>query len=120
MHKTFALLLLAVLSLAVARAPAAILLSEDFESLVLGPYVSPTEVGHGDGTDWTNVPPPGWIRDQGTTPVGDPVEFYGWTFHDRQSWTNTEGDQERSALVGGVGTVMLADPDAYDDGTPIE
>ena len=119
MQKTCAFLLVAVLSLTVVRAPAATLLTEDFESLTLGPYVSPTESG-GDGTDWTNVPPAGWVRDQGSTPVGDPVEFYGFTFHDRQSWTNTEGDQDRSVWLGGVGTVMLADPDAYDDGTNVD
>jgi hypothetical protein len=48
------------------------------------------------------------------------VEFFGWTFHDRQSWTNTEGDQERSQWLDGIGTVMLADPDAYDDGTNVD
>jgi hypothetical protein len=52
--------------------------------------------------------------------MGPPAEFYGWTFHDRQSWTNTQGDQQRSAWVEGFGTVMVADPDAYDDETPIE
>src|SRR5688572_20316642 len=62
-------------------ASAATLLAEDFESLALGPYVSPTESG-GDGTDWTDVPPTGWVRDQGTTPAGSPAEFFGWTFHE--------------------------------------
>jgi hypothetical protein len=52
--------------------------------------------------------------------VGNPVEFFGWTFHDRQSWTNTEGDQLRSQWLDGLGTVMLADPDAYDDGTEVD
>jgi hypothetical protein len=66
------------------------------------------------------VPPAGWVRDQGTTPMGNPVEFYGWTFHDRQSWTNTEGDQDRSQWIEGAGTVMVADPDAYDDGTNVD
>ena len=119
MQNTCALLLIAVLSFSAAHSPAATLLSEDFESLALRPYVSPTESG-GDGTDWTDIAPAGWVRDQGTTPVGNPVEFYGWTFHDRQSWTNTEGDQLRSAWIEGVGTVMLADPDAYDDGTNVD
>jgi hypothetical protein len=108
-----------VLAAAAGQTSAAILLSEDFESLPLSPYVSPTESG-GDGTDWTNIPPVGWTRDQTTTPVGSPIEFYGWTFHDRQSWINTEGDQERSAWTTGVGTVMVADPDAYDDGTNVD
>ena len=98
---------------------AATLFSENFESLPLGPYVSPTESG-GDGTDWTDVAPAGWVRDQSTTPFGSPAEFFGWTFHDRQSWVNTEGDQDRGLWAGGSGTVMVADPDAYDDGTDID
>ena len=102
-----------------APAGAVVLLSEDFEGLPLGPYVSPTE-GGGDGTDWTDVAPVGWVRDQGTTPVGSPLEFYGWTFHDRNAWTVTEGDQRRSEWIGGAGTVMVADPDAYDDGTNVD
>ena len=100
-------------------ARAALLFSENFESLPLGPYVSPTESG-GDGTDWSDVAPAGWIRDQGATPVGSPVEFFGWTFHDRNSWTITEQDQRRSEWLGGAGTVMVADPDAYDDGTNVD
>ncbi len=111
----FRLLPLAFLAGAASQSTAAVLFSENFESRVLGPYISPTESG-GDGTDWTSTPPTGWVPDQGATPVGGPVEFYGFTFHDKQSWINTEGDQNRSAWVGGTGTVMVADPDAYDDG----
>lgn len=109
------LLPLLLLTGAAPNATAAVLFSENFESRILGPYVSPTEAG-GDGTDWTDIAPTGWTKDQGATPVGGPVEFFGFTFHDKQSWINTEQDQNRSAWVGGVGTVMLADPDAYDDG----
>lgn len=98
---------------------AATLLSENFESLALGPYVSATESG-GDGTDWTPTGPAGWVSNLSTTPIGNPVEFQGWTFHDRTSWIATEGDQERSVWTGGTGTVMVADPDAYDDGTNID
>lgn len=119
MQSKFPFLLLPALALTAAQVHGAILLSENFEGLPLVPYASPTESG-GDGTDWTNVPPTGWVRDQGTTPVGNPVEFFGWTFHDRNSWTITEGDQLRSAWVGGSGTVMVADPDAYDDGTNVD
>lgn len=114
-----AFLFVSLFVLAVSPVSGVILLSENFESLILGPYVSPTESG-GDGTDWTDVAPAGWVRDQGTTPVGSPVEFYGWTFHDRQSWINTEADQDRSFWTAGVGTVMVADPDAYDDGTNVD
>jgi MYXO-CTERM domain-containing protein len=108
-----------VFAAAVSNASGAVLFSENFESLPLGPYVSPSETG-GDGTDWTDVAPAGWLRDQTTTPAGGPAEFFGWTFHDLQSWINTEGNQERATWVGGVGTVMVADPDAYDDITNID
>ena len=113
------LLAFAALILGSVPASTATLLAEDFESLALGPYISPTESG-GDGTDWTDVPPTGWVRDQGNTPVGSPAEFFGWTFHDLQSWINTEGNQERSQWLEGLGTVMVADPDAFDDGTNID
>lgn len=109
---------LLLFSASVPSATGAVLFSENFESRILGPYVSTTESG-GDGTDWTDAAPTGWVRDQGATPVGGPPEFFGFTFHDKQSWINTEGDQNRSAWVGGTGTVMVADPDAYDDG-PID
>ncbi len=99
----------------VSRSRAAVLFSENFESRVLGPYTSPSE-GGGDGTDWTNVAPAGWVRDQGSTPLGGPIEFYGFTFHDKNSWIATEQDQNRSSWTGGQGVVMVADPDAYDDG----
>jgi MYXO-CTERM domain-containing protein len=108
-----------VFATAVSTASGAVLFSEDFESLPLGPYVSPSESG-GDGTDWTDVAPAGWVRDQLATPVGGPAEFFGWTFHDVNSWIATEGNQERGAWVGGTGTVMVADPDAYDDITNVD
>ena len=91
-----------LLAITAAHTPAAILLSQNFDSLPLGPYVSPTETG-GDGTDWTATAPTGWAKDQGATPVGNPVEFFGWTFHDRASWVATEGNQERGTWLTGVG-----------------
>ncbi len=92
-----------------------VLFTEDFESLPLQPFVSDTEIG-GDGTDWTDVPPEGWTRDNTTTPEGGPVEFFGWTFLDKESWATTAGDQDRNLYTNGTGTVMVADPDEYDDG----
>ena len=95
------------------------ILEENFESLVLGPFESGTESG-GDGTDWTSTTPLGWTRDNGATPVGSPAEFLGFTFLDKNSWIATEGNQERAQFVLGTGTVMVADPDAYDDGTNVD
>jgi hypothetical protein len=101
----------------------AVLLSESFEGLTLKPYTSPTESG-GDGTDWTEVLPAGWVSSFGASPVGNPIEFQGWRAHDVDSWIATEGNQDRNLwTLGGVGsrgTVLLVDPDAYDDGTNID
>lgn len=106
-----------------SRGVAAVLFSQNFEGLALMPFVSPTETG-GDGTDWTAGLPVGWVKDNLTTPVGPPVEFRGFTFLDIDSWISTEGNQGRSFFTrGGVGThstIMVADPDAYDDGTDID
>jgi hypothetical protein len=90
------------------------LFSEDFEGLTLGPFVSTTETG-GDGTDWTNVLPAGWARDNGSTPPAGPPEFFGFTFLGKNSWIATAGNQDRTSFTRGSGTVMVADPDEYDD-----
>lgn len=99
------------------------LISTDFEGLALKPFVSATEVGKGDGTDWTDGLPTGWsVRYDG--PIGDPIEFRGWRVMDVDSWIATEGNQDRAKWTrGGVGTrgsVLVADGDAYDDGTDID
>jgi hypothetical protein len=90
------------------------LFSENFEGLTLDPFVSVGESG-GDGTDWTDIPPAGWSRDNTTTPVGGPIEFFGFTYLDKNSWIATAGNQDRDDFTKGAGTVMVADPDEYDD-----
>ncbi|MBN1851329.1 MAG: hypothetical protein JW829_01345, partial [Pirellulales bacterium] len=107
-----------------SQANAVVLLTQDFESLALDPFVSNSESG-GIGLDWTDIPPPGWIRDNTTTPAADPAdpdvgpdEFFGWTFLNRESWIATAEDQDRSMFTRAQGTVMVADPDEYDDQTP--
>lgn len=103
-----------ILGLAALDARGAELFSQNFEGLELQPFVSTTETG-GDGTDWTDVLPPGWSRDNGSTPVGGPPEFFGFTFMDKGAWIATEGNQDRNTFTRGTGTVMVSDPDAYDD-----
>lgn len=102
---------------------AATLSVTDFEGLALTPYVSPTEVGKGDGTDWTSTLPSGWSMTF-NGPVGDPTEFQGWRVMDVDSWVATEGNQDRGLWtrggVGAHGSVLVADGDAYDDGTNID
>lgn len=99
------------------------LISTGFEGLTMTPFVSPTELGKGDGTDWTTSLPSGWsMRYDG--PVGNPVEFQGWHVMDVDSWIATEGNQDRNTWtrggVGAHGSVLVADGDAYDDGTDID
>jgi hypothetical protein len=105
---------LAAADLAALDAPAAQLYSQNFEGLSLGPFVSASESG-GDGTDWTASLPPGWVRNNTTTPNAGPAEFFGFTFMKKTSWIATEGNQDRDRFTRGTGTVMVADPDAYDD-----
>jgi hypothetical protein len=87
---------------------------EDFDALPLKPFVSGSE-GGGSGSDWTADLPAGWTRDNTTTPEGGPVEFLGFTFLNKDSWIATEGNQDRNLFTRGNGTVMVSDPDAYDD-----
>ncbi|WP_374650062.1 Ig-like domain-containing protein [Dongia sp.] len=88
------------------------LFSEDFEGLALQPFVG--ESG-GDGTDFTATPPEGWTHEN-ATPAGGPIEYYGWTFFDKNSWISSAGNQGRAGFTKASGTVMVADPDEYDDG----
>lgn len=120
-NKTSQLIRAAILAggmLNAGSAGAETLFFEDFEGLPLGPFVSASE-REGDGTDWTNIGPSGWTFDNTTTPVGGPVEYFGFTFFDIDSWVATTGNQDRNSFtkggVGAHGTVMLADPDEYDD-----
>ena len=103
----------------------ALIFAEDFEGLPLGDSVDEGISQGITGTNvWTKTPPDGWLGDDTGIPgVGDPAmdgctEWAGWSFTDREWWTATAGDQNRSQFVLGTGTVMVADPDEWDDCTP--
>ncbi len=91
---------------------------EGFDGLTLGPN---REEGLAGQKVWTKTPPTGWtIDDSGMAGLGNPatdgiVEWAGWSFADRGWWTRTAGDQRRSDFTFGLGTVMIADPDEWDD-----
>lgn len=96
---------------------------EDFESLPLGPNVQETLAG----TEvWTNVPPTGWTIDNSGMPgYGNPMtngvdEWAGWTFANKNWWVQAAGDQRRGEFTRGQGTVMIADPDEWDDDSGAE
>lgn len=94
------------------------LFKENFESLAneLQAYESSTEKHDSDLTDWTPNAPDGWTSDPSTTPAGGVSEFYGWTFHDKNSWAGTAGDG-RDGFLKGDGVVAVADGDEYNDGS---
>jgi len=110
--------LIATLPCWVVPARAVVLFEEDFEGLTLGPVVTfPSEVTAFEA--WTSTPPQNWSSDASGVP-GDPInegvrEFRGWTFVDKEWWTATSGDQDRSLYTLGHGTVGVADPDEFDD-----
>ena len=88
---------------------------EDFEGLELGPAVDENIPGIG----WTKTPPPGWVQDDSGIPgIGTPVhgrtEWAGWSFADRLWWVQAD-NQRRDQFTKATGTVMIADPDEWDD-----
>lgn len=90
---------------------------EDFEGLALGPNREEALAG---SSVWTATPPGGWLQDNSGVPgFGTPddgvVEWAGFTFANKDWWVATAGDQRRSEFVSGFGTVMIADPDEWDD-----
>jgi hypothetical protein len=91
---------------------------EDFESLELGPNVDEALIG----TEvWTKGPPDGWVADDSGVPgVGTDLngvtEWAGWSFADKFWWSRVDsGIQRRDEFTLGAGTVMVADPDEWDD-----
>jgi hypothetical protein len=99
----------------------AIVLSEDFEGLPLGPNVDETVAGD---EVWTKTAPEGWtLDDSGVPSLDDPAhgvtEWAGWSFADNDWWASVD-DQRRSEFELAIGTVAVADSDEYaDKGNPV-
>jgi hypothetical protein len=99
----------------------AVVFTEDFEGLPLGPNVD--EAMAGDEV-WTKTTPEGWVIDDSGVPnLGDPdngvTEWAGWSFADNDWWASVD-DQRRSEFELAVGTVAVADSDEFDDkGNPV-
>lgn len=111
---------LAAFSATLSRLEAQRVYSENFESLTLGPNVEEALAG---SKVWTKTPPAGWSIDDTKMPgVGNSssngiTEWAGWSFANKSWWVSTAGDQRRSEFSFGQGTVMIADPDEWDDAT---
>lgn len=123
-HRITAMLALLLATSVSQRAEAQLsLLEEDFENVVLG--ASPDE-----DPDQLNVwsqTYTGWTVDNSglpfpaTTDPGDGViDWAGWSFVDKDFWVDAAGDQTRSQFTRGQGTVLVADPDEWDDDGPEE
>ncbi len=91
----------------------ALLLSEDFEKLPLGPAVFEVPL-NGDGLDWTATAPAGFSVDNSAMPPGGVPEWTGWTFANKDFWANA-GGQSRNLFTRGTGTVAIGDTDEWDD-----
>ena len=93
---------------------------EGFESLALGPNVEEALAG---AQVWTKTPPAGWTLDDSKMPgvtnsaSNGVTEWAGWSFANKNWWVQTAGDQRRSEFNFGQGTVLIADPDEWDDAT---
>ncbi len=96
---------------------------EDFETVLLEPNFHETLPNQ---QAWTDTPPLGWTVDDSAMPfVNDTTrgveEWEGWSFADKDWWTSTAGDQNRSQFNLASGIVAVADPDEWDDrGSPID
>lgn len=105
------LIALSVVWVGPAMGQGQVLLSEDFDSLPLGPF--PTE-GGGDGTDWTDTPPSGWVIDNSKMTAEGRPDWQGWTIADALAWAQVD-DQNRSDFSLANGAAVIADPDEWDD-----
>lgn len=90
---------------------------EGFETIPLGP--NREEALAGDAV-WSKAGPAGWVADDSGVPglgtsTDGIVEWAGWSFANKDWWVRTAGDQRRSEFAFGLGTVMIADPDEWDD-----
>lgn len=100
------------------------LLFEDFEDL---PLSAPVEEGSpDDGNVVTRTAPAGWTIDNSGMPgLGNPatdgiVDWAGWSFANKDWWVDVAGNQNRAQFTRGSGTVMIADPDEWEDGATLD
>jgi hypothetical protein len=99
------------------------LFSENFEGIPLGPSIEEANAG---SNVWSDTPPTGWTKDDSGVPgVNNPqlplpnnngmIEWAGWAFTNKVWWSTQVDGQGREQFARGSGTVMVADPDEWDD-----
>ncbi len=91
--------------------------SENFDSL---PLMNNSNAALG-AASFTRALPVGWSRDNTTTPAPSPFTindgadaYFGFTVISKDAWVNEAG-QSRDQFASGSGSVLVADPDQYDD-----
>ena len=95
----------------------AVIFSEDFDSVELGPNVNETVA---DDTAFTHTPPAGWTVDNSSqSGFGDDAtdgvtEWAGWSFADPSFWSTVDG-QRRGEFTKASGAAAIADGDEWDD-----
>lgn len=109
----------AIDNIAVGAAGAAPVFTEDFESCVLGPPAWEPSGAAGVNPPivedaYTHDGPTGWSIEN-TIPTGGVEEWRGWSFANKEFWTEVAGDQNRSFFTLGQNTVAVADCDEWDD-----
>ncbi|NOS69543.1 MAG: hypothetical protein HOP33_06405 [Verrucomicrobia bacterium] len=96
-----------------------VLFYEDFDGMTLGQNVqeaTPDVIAKA----FTKTPPAGWVLDDSGMPgLGNPDangvdEWAGWSFASRAFWFAAD-TQNRELFEKAKGTVMIADPDEWDD-----
>ena len=101
--------------------------SEDFEGVTLMPNVDEGTPGEFQEA-WSREGPEGWVIDTSGVPgVDSPdedgdglpdndgvTEWAGWTFASKDFWFSADG-QRRAEFTLSEGTVLVADPDEWDD-----
>ena len=90
--------------------------AEDFEDVILGSNVDESLVGE---EVWSENGPTGWSveDDVPTSEEGNDgvTEWAGWSFADYEWWVAVAGDQDRSRFNNAQGTILVIDPDEWDD-----
>jgi hypothetical protein len=119
-------------NLSLTTAANAVVWSENFDAVPLGPSVNeretqgrvtvvPTQPNTlARANSFTHTPPAGWNVDNsgGVPGIGDPAvgvdEWEGWSFATPEFWTFAD-TQDRQTFTKGTGVVAIADPDEWDD-----
>ncbi|MGI9430036.1 MAG: hypothetical protein ACR2NM_15355 [Bythopirellula sp.] len=98
-------------------AQVSMIFQEDFDQL---PLRDPQDEDFPPVPVFTRNGPSGWEVDRSGVPgIGEPgigvFEWEGWSFANKNFWTQVSNDEGRSDFTRGQGTIAVADPDEWND-----